>query len=123
VLKKILILESKEAILEIMKEVMLSEGYMAKGVIFPYDFIQTIACYKPDLIVMEYKLLFDFDGEELCRQIKINPQTAHIPLIMISVYPRVLNPLNEYGPDAFICKPFSLEQLTTWVKDLLFLEK
>lgn len=120
--KKILILDNKKAIVEMIREVMLAQGYEAKGVIVADGFINRVKRYKPDLVLMDYNLLSRFNGVELCHQIKINVNTAHIPVILISAYPLAIDPLNYHGPDALIHKPFSLEELTENVKNLISLK-
>jgi len=40
----------------------------------------------------------------------------HIPVIMLSGYPRVLESLGNYGADEFIAKPFDLDHLYNSVK-------
>lgn len=117
--KKILILDDNHDIVEMIKEAMLSEGYVAEGITNTEDIISTIKYYSPDLVLMDY-LLSGINGGELCHQIKSHPETAHIPVILLSAHPRVLLSLGNYGSDAFIAKPFSLEELTNCVKDLLF---
>ncbi|MBW4888104.1 response regulator [Mucilaginibacter sp. HMF5004] len=117
-LKKILILDDNEDILEMVKEAMLSEGYDAESISATNDIIQSVKEYGPDLVLIDY-LLPGINGGELCHHIKTNPETAHIPVVMLSAYPRVLASLGNYGSDAFIAKPFSLEELTGTVKGLL----
>lgn len=116
--KKILILDDNEDILEMVKEAMLSEGYTVESTTNTDDIIELVKAHKPDLVLMDY-LLPRINGGELCYQIKNYPDTAHIPVVMVSAYPRVLESLGNYGSDAFIAKPFSLDELTGTVKDLL----
>lgn len=116
--KRILILDDNQDIMEMIKEAMLSEGYQVEGIMFTDDIITTVKQYNPDLVLMDY-LLSGINGGELCHQIKTHPETAHIPVVILSAYPRVLLSLGNYGSDAFIAKPFSLEELTACVRDQL----
>jgi DNA-binding response OmpR family regulator len=117
--KKILILDDNEDILEMIKEAMLSEGYEAISIAATDDIIQSLQNSGADMLLIDY-LLPGVNGGELCHQVKSHPATAHLPVIMLSAYPRVLNSLGNYGSDAFIAKPFSLEELTETVKALLY---
>jgi CheY-like chemotaxis protein len=56
-------------------------------------------------------LLHGVNGGELCHQLKTNINTMHLPVIIISGYPRVLESLGNYGCDNFLAKPFSINQL------------
>jgi DNA-binding response OmpR family regulator len=68
---------------------------------------------KPDIIILDL-VLPDMPGEEVCRQLKKDPGTEKIPVIMLTgkdsdvdhVVGRVL------GAQAYIAKPFDLNQLT-----------
>lgn len=102
---------------------MLSEGYCANGINQAESFMPIVRWYQPDLIIVDYKLLYHLTGEDLCRMIKSNPQTAHIGVIIISAYPRISEDARYYGPDAWICKPFSLQQVTGCVRELLSKKK
>jgi DNA-binding response OmpR family regulator len=116
--KKILILDDNEDILEMIKEAMLSEGYEAVSLAATDDIIQSLQDSGADMLLIDY-LLPGVNGGDLCHQVKAHPATAHVPVIMLSAYPRVLNSLGNYGSDAFIAKPFSLEELTDTVRALL----
>jgi len=105
------------------REVMLDEGYKVKGVIAAEGFISGVRRYKPDLVLVDYNLLSKFTGLELCRQIKANPKTAHIPVIMMTAYPWLSDCLKYWDPDAVIFKPFSVDELTRKVKNLLFFDQ
>jgi len=117
--KKILILDDNEDILEMIQEAMLSEGYEAVSIAATDDIIQSLHDSGADMLLIDY-LLPGVNGGDLCHQVKSHPATAHLPVIMLSAYPRVLNSLGNYGSDAFIAKPFSLEELTDTVKALLY---
>jgi len=117
--KKILILDDNEDILEMIQEAMLSEGYEAVSIAATDDIIRSLQDSGADMLLIDY-LLPGVNGGDLCHQVKSHPATAHLPVIMLSAYPRVLNSLGNYGSDAFIAKPFSLEELTDTVKALLY---
>nr|WP_255496365.1 response regulator [Mucilaginibacter sp. FT3.2] len=119
-----MILDSKVAIVEIIKEVMLSEGHEAKGISLTDNFIPIVHWYQPDLIILDYNLLSRFNGGELCRQIKSDPKTSSIVVIIISTCPPPFDIFSSYGPDALIYKPFSLKEVTECVRErLIYQEK
>ncbi len=41
--------------------------------------------WKPDAIILDIKMP-DMDGFEVCRRLQGNPQTSHIPVVMLTVY-------------------------------------
>ncbi len=101
--------------LDLLKEAMEMEGYTVTALPYTEDIIRSITQYQPDLVMLDF-LLAGINGGELCHQIKTNRLSAHIPVIMLSGYPRVLESLGNYGADAFIAKPFDLHHLTETVK-------
>jgi len=116
--KKILIVDDQSDTLDLLKEIFEDEGYLVTALPYTEDIIRSITQYQPDLVMLDF-LLAGINGGELCHQLKTNSLSAHIPVIMLSGYPRVLESLGSYGADAFIAKPFDLTHLTDTVKHWL----
>ena len=116
--KKILILDDNEDILEMMKIALEDEGHEVECMVNTNDIYKTISHTKPDLLIVDY-ILPGINGGELCHQVKTNPKTEHIPVIMVSGHQRVLQSLGTYGADVFIAKPFSLEDIVNNVNNCL----
>ena len=113
--KKILVLDDSEDILEVMKDILESDGYEVKTMNFADDIVKEAIDYNTDMVILDY-ILFGINGGELCHALKTTPITAHIPVIMVSAYPRVLESLGNYGSDAFIAKPFDIRDVSNVVK-------
>ena len=116
--KKILIVDDQNDTLDLLKEIFEDEGYEVTALPYTEDIIRSITQHQPDLVMLDF-LLAGINGGELCHQLKTNSLSAHIPVIMLSGYPRVLESLGSYGADAFIAKPFDLAHLTETVKHWL----
>ena len=116
--KKILILDDNEDILDMMKVALEDEGHEVECISNTDDIYKTIELIKPNLLIVDY-ILSGNNGGEFCHQVKTNPSTAHIPVIMVSGHQRVLESLGNYGADVFIAKPFSLEDIVNNVNDCL----
>lgn len=73
-----------------------------------------------DLILSDIMMPF-FNGYELCRKIKENNHTSHIPVILLTAKIMETDEIEglENGADAYIRKPFSKELLLACVKNLL----
>ena len=76
--------------------------------------------HLPDLIISDV-MMPEMDGQEFCRRIKSSPNTAHIPLILLTAKAPIENEIEGYetGADDYIIKPFNLNHLTARVKNLL----
>ena len=115
---KILILEDDASTADVITKWLTMSNYHCRAERNTSDIIQLAAAYRPDLVIMDY-LLPDINGGELCSQLKSDVQTKDLPVIICSAYPKVLWSLGSYGSDAFIAKPFDLNDLTTKIEALL----
>ena len=108
--KRILLIDDDISILEILEEFLISAGFHVTILTKTEDIFSNIALHEPDLVLVDY-LLNGINGGEVCAQIKKKEQTRHIPVILMTAYPRVLLSLGTYGCDEFIEKPFDLNHL------------
>lgn len=109
-MKKILIVDDSEELLEILKETMETEGYETDCLSHTSDICDDAHKAGAQLVILDY-ILLGVNGGELCHQLKNDARTKHLPVIIISAYPRVLKSLGNYGADAIIAKPFDLSHL------------
>jgi CheY-like chemotaxis protein len=111
--KRILILDDDSDILEILSLVLSEIGYEIKIAEHGNNVFDDIADFEPDLILMDV-LLGDMDGRIICEQIKTNPSTSHLPVILISGTHNLTQSLHLPGaPNDFLAKPFNTEHLLT----------
>jgi CheY-like chemotaxis protein len=113
--KHVLIVEDNEELLSLYRDLLEPEGYRLSFLAGSDNIIQNIADLQPDMVLMDF-LLAGINGGELCSQIKKDPVTSHIPVIMVSGYPRLLNSLGHYGWDDFIAKPFEIDEFYRVIK-------
>jgi ligand-binding sensor domain-containing protein/signal transduction histidine kinase/AraC-like DNA-binding protein len=74
----------------------------------------------PDLIICDIMMPI-MDGIELCRRLKQDERTSHIPVIILTARSSHIHQVSglETGADAYITKPFSPELLLLNVRNLL----
>lgn len=117
-MKRVLVLDNDQDILDIMNEVLTYEGFRITCISKADSIFKEIATHKPDLLMVDY-LLNGISGGEVCRRIKENSQTHNLPIIVISAYPRLGMSLGANDFDDFISKPFDLDDLVNRIKKLL----
>jgi len=110
-LKRVLVIDNDPGILDAMQEVLIYEGYEVMVKEDAGDILDMVHQYQPDLLLIDY-ILNGINGGELCHQVKANGNTCHLPVILMSAYPKVLQSLGHYGFDDFIPKPFDISDLT-----------
>jgi CheY-like chemotaxis protein len=94
-------------------------GYHVVAVSHGDDLIQLLRTEKaPDLILLDM-LLAGRDGREIVRDLKAEPSTRSIPVLMVSAHPRAAQEAADAGADGFLAKPFDLDTLMAKVATLL----
>jgi pilus assembly protein CpaE len=75
---------------------------------------------KPDLVILDI-VLPDINGYEICSKLRQNPETAHLPVIMLTGLDTVEEKIKGFqvGADAYLPKPVSSEELVQRIKALL----
>lgn len=78
---------------------------------------------KVDVALLDV-MMPDMDGFEVCRRIKADPRTAHIPVVMVTALDQVSDRVRglEAGADDFLTKPVNDLQLMARVKSLVRLK-
>jgi ligand-binding sensor domain-containing protein/signal transduction histidine kinase/DNA-binding response OmpR family regulator len=74
----------------------------------------------PDIIISDVMMPV-MDGLELCRNLKTDQRTSHIPVILLTARAAFIHQVNglQLGADAYITKPFSVEIIALNVRNLL----
>ena len=109
-LKKILVLDDNQDILDIVHETLAYENFEVKSITKSEDVIPYIESFNPNLVILDYRVA-GANGGEICRAIKADPRFSSTPVIIFSAYINTESELYAYGCDAIINKPFDLNEL------------
>ncbi|NWH08555.1 MAG: PleD family two-component system response regulator [Alphaproteobacteria bacterium] len=87
------------------------------------DALSIVASQSPDLILLDV-MMPGMDGFEVCRRIKGNPQSAHIPIVMVTALDQPSDRVTglQAGADDFLTKPVNDLSLFARVKSLIRLK-
>jgi two-component system phosphate regulon response regulator PhoB len=74
----------------------------------------------PDLVLLDL-MLPDMSGTEVCRQLKSDPRTRHVPVVMLTAKGEEVDRVVgfELGADDYVTKPFSVRELVLRLKAVL----
>ena len=89
------------------------------------DAMNLIEQEKPDLVVTDYAMP-DWDGLEVCHQIRKRPELQHIKIILITgqaTPPFLLEAVNHGVVNAALAKPVNINELQQLIKRLLALDR
>ena len=118
--EKILVVDDEENIRELVRYNLAREGYQVTTVGSGEDALKQASSKPPDLIVLDL-MLPGMDGFAVCRQLKNDSHTAHIPIVMLTVKGEESDIVVglELGADDYITKPFSPKVLLARIKAVL----
>lgn len=77
---------------------------------------------KPDLILLDNWLTdwkSDANGQQISKELKNDPKTNHIPIIIVSAVSDIQEIAEAGQADAFLKKPFDLDDLVSMVQRLI----
>ena len=117
---KILVVEDEESLLMLERILLSSKGYSVTGVMDGKAAMAEIGANPPDLVILDI-MLPEMDGFEVCRQIKENPATSAIPVVMLTAKKSNQDVTRgmEVGADAYITKPFKSAKVIEVIEGLL----
>jgi DNA-binding response OmpR family regulator len=116
-MKKILLLDDNADIVQIVEEVLSYEHFDVKSLNSVNGFMEAANAYMPDLIILDFRL-DGTNGGQLCQKIRREPELRQTPIIIFSAYTEPGLDFKVFGCDAFIAKPFDLEQLVETINNL-----
>lgn len=82
--------------------------------------LEKARCWMPDIIITDL-MMPTMDGVELCRRVRGDELTCHIPIIVVTAKATEAERVEglKAGADAYLVKPFNTDELTTRVEMLL----
>ncbi|MDD3470143.1 MAG: response regulator transcription factor [Thermoguttaceae bacterium] len=113
----IAVVDDEADILELIRLHLARAGYTVLTFLDATAFRRYLAVQIPDLLLLDL-MLSDADGLDVCREVKQNPRTAQVPILMVTAKGDELDRVVglELGADDYILKPFSPRELVARVR-------
>ncbi len=106
---RILIVEDQDSIRNMIEALVRARGYDVVTAASGAKALDQVGLAPPDMVLLDLMMPGEYDGFEVCRHLRMNPDTAKIPIIIISA---ALDENNKAlaeraGATAYYSKPFS----------------
>lgn len=116
----ILLIEDEKNIVELVKYNLEKEGFRVLTALKGDEGLERARKEKPNLLILDL-MLPEIDGLEICKILKQNYKTVHIPIIMLTAKGEETDKVLglELGADDYVTKPFSPKELIARVRAVL----
>ena len=118
--EKILVVDDTRFHRAVTSDILAHFGYATVQLENGAQALEMVGVESPDLVILDSSMP-DLDGLEVCRRLKSNPFTNHIPIIIFTANSSVPEKVDSLrtGADGYLGKPFSAEELVAQVEALL----
>ena len=116
----VLIVEDEPAQVEVLRYNLEKKGYRTSVALDGEKALMLVEEEAPDLVILDW-MLPDISGIEICRQLKAQPKTRALPVIMLTARGEERDRVRglEIGADDFVVKPYSTSEMIARVKAVL----
>ncbi len=120
----ILIVDDLPDNLRLLRDTLKKQGYKVRSCTTGTMVLRGAKAAVTDLILLDIKLP-DYNGYEICRQLKADEQTANIPVIFLSALNNTFDKVQGFavGGADYITKPFQIEEVLARVETHLSIQR
>ena len=117
---RILVVENYSVLRKVINDYLSRQGYAVEVAVNGQEALSKAKSNVPDLVLSDV-IMPEMDGYELVKQLRQNPSTAHVPIILLTALGDVPSKVTgfETGADDYMVKPFDLTELDLRIKALL----
>jgi len=117
---EILVVEDEPDIRNLVVFHLAREGYRCRTASTGAQALAEVRARRPDLVVLDL-MLPEVDGLDVCRRLRAGPDTARLPIIMLTAKTDEVDRVVglEIGADDYVAKPFSPKELVARVRAVL----
>ena len=115
--KNILIFDDDKVLLDVFKIILEPSGYRVSVTGNSNNVIEKVIKYEPDVIIMDNRIP-DIGGVAAIQLLKSHQSYKHIPVILCSANDDLVSLARKAGANAFLSKPFDLNELEMMIDDM-----
>ncbi len=118
--ERLLLIEDDDDLAASLCRALEREGYRVDRAASGFEGLERVGEGNPDLVLLDLNLP-DLDGLAVCRELRGNPATRALPIIMLTARAAERDRVRglDLGADDYVVKPFSLAELRSRVRALL----
>lgn len=117
---KLLIVDDEPFTVDMLETFLQINGFETVGALNGEDGLVMVKVEQPELVILDL-MLPDIEGYEVCKRIRAYPQSASLPVLVLSARAETSSKERamEAGADAYLVKPVQFPQLLTELNRLL----
>lgn len=118
--QKVLVCDDERHIVRLIQVNLERQGYQVVTAFDGKEGLEKIRAEKPRLVVLDVMMPY-MDGFEVLKNLRREPETEHLPVIMLTAKAQDKDVFEgyHYGADMYLTKPFNPMELVTFVKRIM----
>ncbi|HLK13694.1 MAG TPA: response regulator [Fimbriimonadaceae bacterium] len=118
--QKVLVCDDERHIVRLIQVNLERQGYQVVTAFDGKEGLEKIRAEKPKLVVLDVMMPY-MDGFEVLKNLRREPETEHLPVIMLTAKAQDKDVFEgyHYGADMYLTKPFNPMELVTFVKRIM----
>lgn len=116
--KKIMVCDDDQGILDVLQMLLETEGFTVFTEIESPNVIEQIKIENPDLLLLDLWMPI-LSGDQVLKKIRQTEDIKNLPVIVLSASVDGSDIAADAGADAFVAKPFDMDDLIIKIKGLL----
>lgn len=117
---KIIIVDDEQNVVRWLSYALQAQGYEVETAENGQKGLEKILAEPPDLVILDV-MMPDMSGTDVCEQLRANPATIALPVIMLSGKAQVPDKIKglQSGADEYLTKPFETDEVVARIEALL----
>ncbi len=120
--RRALVVDDEEDICRLLEKALSSRGFEVETATRGLEALEKVKTFRPNVLLLD-AMLPEVHGFEICRKVKSSKSFGSVPILMVSAIYRgwrfAQDVKETYGADAYLEKPFRLEEVLRKVEELL----